>query len=307
MNAILSGTEPVRAFASSLSQNIFSQLTPEQKRIAAICAIAITIFIAIVALVGACSSQSFGGGNGGIPYAPPTVVAKPWEDSLEFKQELMLKAWNHFQAVIMPEKEKEYLNGAKWKDTAAKVDAYFQDALQRLGSGENVPVPMFYHASRAAADLIAGSSTLKKSSWGVQGPGVYFSTRDEHYGGYGDFTFAMDPVQVEADILPVTYSSGGSHGGTEEESALWMCSTNNDIVLQPNRVAYVIIPDDDETVQADKINKFWQEGSFFVPLMTRLAADEIRKSLTAVHIHKMAAHWKPYYGPRNTGLQHIVV
>lgn len=239
-------------------------------------------------------------------YISPVVVPSGvWEDSLEFKQDLMVKAWNHFRFVTMPEKEKEYLDRAKWEEIVGKVDAYFQDVLQRLGSGENVPVPMFYHASRAT-DLIAESPTLKQSVHGVQGDGVYFSTRDEHYNGRGDFTFAMDPKQVEVDTLSVTYSLGEAHFRTNEERALLLCSHNN-IVLQPDRVAYVIISDGDEAIQADKINKFWEEGRFFVPYMTRSVADEIRKSIAAVHIHKMPLHWTSYHGSNNTGLKHIVV
>jgi hypothetical protein len=244
-----------------------------------------------------------------------TVKNNAWEDDPEFKLDLMFRAYEHFKKQPAPTTDtfstiwgtdRSTTNSDQWKKTAEEVDNFFQDRIGRLSRGENIAIPIYYHASRAGTDLIAGSSTLKQSGSGVQNAGVYFSTSDESHNAYGPCTFAMDPAQVEK--FQTTYlNSGMPCLKTGEEVALWMCA-KQDIQLKAHRLAYVIVPEDGGQTIADKIKKFWEDGDFFVELITRPAADEIRKSIKAVHIHSVPQHWRNFSSGRRstTGLNHIV-
>lgn len=227
------------------------------------------------------------------------VSSKEWENTVEFKLDLVNKAWKHFQEKTNPSKEQAYAGNPKsidlWKRTAERVNEYFKETFRRLKSGENAPVPIYYHASRLGTDAIAGSSTLRQSLSGAQNAGVYFSNCDEYYNLYGACTFAMDPSQVEDPALPCTYQfSGAGHPKTQEEAALWMCTTNSDVTLASEKIAYLITPEDGGNTEADKIQLLWHTLGFYVPTMNRFAADEIRKSIKAVHIHEVPKHWKTF-------------
>lgn len=230
------------------------------------------------------------------------VKNSSWKDNTEFKLNLMCRAWEHFLTL-----KPTLGNDATAKKTAKAVKHFFQDRIARLSRGENMAIPIYYHASRAGTDLIAGSALLKQSADGAQGAGVYFSNCDESHNGYGSCTFAMDPAQVEP--CRTTYQLGymSVAPGNWEETALWMCA-KQDIQLDQRRLAYVIIPDDGDQTLTDKINKFWRDGNFFVELMPRPAADLIRRCLKNVHVHSVPKHWTTNgYGSRQpTGLRCIV-
>lgn len=225
---------------------------------------------------------------------PVQPLPKPqmdtWQDTCEFKLDLMLRAYEHFR-ITRDQQDATKGHQPQWKKTAQEVDDFFQDRIRRLNADENIAVPMYYHASRAGTDLIAGSAKLIQSAYGAQGPGVYFSNSDESHSGYGPCTFAMDPSQVES--CQTTYANhGGACAVTGEEAALWMCA-QEDIDLDPSKIAYVIVPDDNKT-SSEKLKKFWEEGNFFVDPMPRPAADWIRTSMKGVHIHNLPKKWTSY-------------
>lgn len=72
-----------------------------------------------------------------------------------------------------------------------KVKEYFQNALMKLKKGENVPLPDFYHATRALEGVIT-SQTIRQSIGGAAGPGTYMSCNNEGDIGYGPHAFAID-------------------------------------------------------------------------------------------------------------------
>lgn len=211
-----------------------------------------------------------------------------WEDSAVFKADLIERAWKHFGTIDRSAKQTDM-----WKITALQVNEYFQSVSQRLETGENVPIPIYYHASREGADYIARDALLKQSgSSCFQGSGVYFSTNDESTNGYGPVTFALDPSLVENASLPVTYDKPAYGPKLPwEETALWMCASHTDIHLDPAKVALVVVEDGKTN---DKLEKYWHEGSFFVTVIERPVANEIRRCIQAVHTHMIPDHWCPY-------------
>ncbi len=226
-------------------------------------------------------------------------ISGSWQDTAEFKADLVLRAWNHFKVEEAQQKQMNAHN-PQWIDTAEKVNEFFKAKSELLNDGHNVAVPFYYHATRGAVDLIADSQNLKQSTFGVQGAGVYYSTHDESLSGYGDYTYALDPALVEP--LVTTYQE---HSGSTHQDAVWMCA-KQDIKLDSTRVAYVIVPDDGAIEQ--KLQKFWQNGEFYVDLIKRPVANWIHRCIQAVHVHSVPLLWKHntqgYRAPTNSA--HLV-
>ena len=249
------------------------------------------------------------------PPPPPPVPTTPssgteWKDTTEFKTDLLVRAQVYFNSNISRLK----VQSTNWKETAKKVNDYFENRIARLRTGENVAIPFYYHATgktvvhsrnnvlkpKEVLYSLATTQTLNKSSGGVQGPGVYFSNSDESHNNYGPYTIAMDPSLVEGDGINVTYSFGLPCTKTSEEMAAWMCLPNSDLILDATKVAYVIVPKEEDIIPIKQ--DLWGESkvdyAFFVDTITRDVADEIRKSIKGVHIHKFHKDWKEYLGTR---------
>ena len=240
------------------------------------------------------------------PPPPPPVPTTPssgteWKDTTEFKTDLLVRAQVYFNSNISsPEK----LKSNDWEETAKKVNDYFQSRIACLGTGENVAIPFYYHATgsfitypKDALYSIAKTHTLNESKFNcVQGPGVYFSNSDESHNDYGPYTIAMDPSLVEGDGINVTYSLGLPCIKTSEELSAWMCLPNSDLRLDTTKVAYIIVPKEKDIIPTRKA--LWGESkvdrAFYVDVITRDVADEIRKSIKGVHIHKFHKDWKSY-------------
>ena len=256
------------------------------------------------------SNQRSGGGYSGQgpnnqPSATTPSSGTEWEDTTKFKTDLLVRAQVYFNSNISsPEK----LKSNDWEETAKKVNDYFQSRIACLGTGENVAIPFYYHATgsfitypKDALYSIAKTHTLNESKFNcVQGPGVYFSNSDESHNDYGPYTIAMDPSLVEGDGINVTYSFGLPCTKTSEEMAAWMCLPNSDLILDATKVAYVIVPKEEDIIPIKQ--DLWGESkvdyAFFVDTITRDVADEIRKSIKGVHIHKFHKDWKEYLGTR---------
>ena len=281
------------------AKEIFLQSVQESKKHP------IVIIVSVIALAALAIYVLFSEGKRPPPPPPPvptTPSSGEWEDTTEFKTDLLVRAQVYFNSNISsPEK----LKSNDWEETAKKVNDYFQSRIARLGRGENVAIPFYYHATgkflanpQDALYSIANTHTLNESKLNcVQGPGVYFSNSDESHNSYGPYTIAMDPSLVEGDGINVTYSSGRPCTKTSEEKAAWMCLTNSDLRLDTTKVAYVIVPEEEKDIIAITKN-LWGEGefdcSFHVDVITRDVADEIRKSIKGVHIHKFHKDWKLY-------------
>ena len=261
------------------------------------------------------SNQRSGGGYSGQgpnnqPSATTPSSGTEWEDTTKFKTDLLVRAQVYFNSNISRLK----VQSTNWKETAKKVNDYFENRIARLRTGENVAIPFYYHATgktvvhsrnnvlkpKEVLYSLATTQTLNKSSGGVQGPGVYFSNSDESHNNYGPYTIAMDPSLVEGDGINVTYSFGLPCTKTSEEMAAWMCLPNSDLILDATKVAYVIVPKEEDIIPIKQ--DLWGESkvdyAFFVDTITRDVADEIRKSIKGVHIHKFHKDWKEYLGTR---------
>lgn len=100
------------------------------------------------------------------------------------------------------------------EQTVVKVHKFFRSMLIKLARNINVPVPRWYHATGRHGDAFVAVEAILKSKhlWQLGAPrgyGTYFSSIDEHLGGYGDHTFLFDEgtfQQSELDSTPSKHS-----------------------------------------------------------------------------------------------------
>ena len=249
------------------------------------------------------------------PFLNQPVLSKPidqtrtWafmteKERIELKLDITFRAYEVFKTK-KDEQTAELNSNPEWAATAIEVDEYFQDKIKRLLANENVPIPMYYHASRNAVDHIARDNNLRQSVSGAAivngdaGQGVYASTRDEHYDAmtYGEYTYALDESAVER--FEAYYFHGGAKNNFGEEGGVWF-AVKQDVPIDGTNTAHVAVPN--EAIKATYIQKFWagqstEQGGiqFFAPIITRNASDVIRQCYTAVHRHLLPTTWKRRY------------
>jgi len=246
------------------------------------------------------------------PFLNQSVLSKPidqtrtWasmteQEQIELKLAINLRAYEVFK-IKRDEQTAELNSKPEWAATAIEVDEYYQDRIARLTANENVPLAMYYHASRQNVDDIARDNMLIESRYGAasvngdNGRGVYVSTRDEHYATYtyGDYTYALDASAVEQ--FEAYYFPGGATNNFGEEGGLWFAVKQN-VPIDGTNTAHVAVPN--EAIKATYIQKFWagqstEQGGiqFFAPIITRNASDVIRQCYTTAHRHLLPTTWK---------------
>lgn len=208
------------------------------------------------------------------------VIQAKWNDSIEFKLKLYRKSFKKFEDI------KVGLT-SECKETAEKVNKYFLSVIGKLEKGENVAVPLFYHASKNPDGIVHDNKIKMSTSQGMT-RGTYFSNCDEYYylergSHFGEITFAFDPCLVEDKTKSVCYHSmkeigcGGQNCYPHhEEGPLWMCLEDNDMSFDDTKagLAYAIVTDKSEA-QKKADNPKWQH----VAVVTRDEADLIRRCI----------------------------
>lgn len=220
---------------------------------------------------------------------PILIVSRPanLQQRIDQKLDLTSRAFEVFKS----ERDRDAAqrqNDPQWIATAIEVNDYFELTISKLRSKENVPIPMYFHASRNGVEAIAKDKVLKMSD-AYRGRGTYFSTRDEHYNHYGNYTYAIDADAIEQ--FPAAFFNSGASYATGEESGLWV-RVEADVPVSGENVAYIAVPD--EQSRKDILDKFWQDNKvgFYAHVITRAASDWIRKSFTAVHCHGLPKTWR---------------
>ncbi len=196
-----------------------------------------------------------------------------------------------------------------WRETALEVNEYFQNTLQMLKAGQSVPLPRWFHATKNGVDAIAQSRKLKQFE-APMGKGAYFSTRDESYGGYGDYTYAVDESAIYDK--PGAYFEGFTDRyPTLETKAVWVRVESN-VDISPDNIAYIAAPNSrDRDVLKEKIWgqgvhwNTWEKG-FYVPVITRAASDWIRQSFASIgHIYDLPDTWRRHENKRHMSISHL--
>ena len=136
-----------------------------------------------------------------------------------------------------------------------KVHDYFQRTLAKLKQGLNIPLPDFFHATRAGLESIIKDQTIRQSPSGAAGPGTYISSNNEGEHGYGSHAFAIDEGCV-------TGTSGKFFTGRRPQGniffSLWS-AVLKDIPITDKTVAFVDTSQQDEALvkgllQAQNLN-----------------------------------------------------
>jgi phosphatidylserine/phosphatidylglycerophosphate/cardiolipin synthase-like enzyme len=122
-----------------------------------------------------------------------------------------------------------------------KVYEYFQKTLSKLQQGINVPLPDYFHATRAGFESIMKSQTILQSQTGLTGPGVYMSCNNEGDHGYGTHAFAID----EGCLIDTKgiFRTGRTPQGNVFFS-LW-ASVLKDISITEDHIAFIDTSTDD--------------------------------------------------------------
>lgn len=122
-----------------------------------------------------------------------------------------------------------------------KVYDYFQKTLQKMQSGINVPLPDYFHATRAGLEGIIASKSIIQSKTGVTGSGTYVSCNNEGDHSYGSHAFAIDESCL-VDTKGIFRT--GRHPQTNVFFSLW-ASVSKDIPVSEDSIAFIDTSVDD--------------------------------------------------------------
>lgn len=150
-----------------------------------------------------------------------------------------------------------------------KVSDYFQKTLMKLQKGINVPLPDFFHATRAGLVSILQTQTIRQSTTGAAGPGTYMSCNNEGHTGYGPYAFAIDEsclANTQAKFFTGRLPNGDVY------YSLW-AAVLKDIPISDKTIAYIDTASNDVTyvtalVQAQNLN---------IEVIDRSISDSIRR------------------------------
>ena len=175
-----------------------------------------------------------------------------------------------------------------------EVNEYFQEKIKLLTEGHATAIPLWYHATKSSDALVSiiNSGNLVQHN-APKGMGVYFSTEDEHYSGYGDHTFAVDFSVIHS--LPTKYFHIISSG----KSTVWVGVQQN-VPITWNSVAHIAV--NNQAGKKEMLDKLNDEqgltdaniGIVSCPVITRLASDIIRDVIQKTHAYKLPPLWKKH-------------
>lgn len=150
----------------------------------------------------------------------------------------------------------------------AKVSDYFQRTLGNLQQGINVPIPDFFHATRAGLESIIQSKTILQSTNGYAGPGTYMSCNNEGHHGYGPYSFAIDEgvlVDTRARFFIGRQPNGDVY------FSLW-AAVLKDIPIAENTIAFI----DTALNDIERVTALVEAQNLDIEVIDRTTSDGIR-------------------------------
>lgn len=206
-----------------------------------------------------------------------------------------------FNVISIAEKQERIESAIKYIKNAQGVDQkvydYFQNALKKLQLGINVPLPDYFHATRAGLEGIVKSQKILQSVNGLTGPGTYMSCNNEGNHGYGSHTFAIDEgCLVDTKALFRT----GRHPQTNVFFSLW-ASVLKDIPIADNTIAFIDTAIDD----VPYVQALLEEQNLHIPIVDRKTSEEILRifDLTTKRRELPSFYWTKFnpqdYLPQN--------
>jgi cardiolipin synthase len=150
-----------------------------------------------------------------------------------------------------------------------RVSEYFQKTLTKLQQGINVPLPDFFHATRAGLESIIQSQTIRQSSSGYAGPGTYMSCNNEGHIGYGPYAFAIDErilVNTQANFFTGRQPNGDVY------FSLW-AAVLKDIPVLEDTIAYI----DTASNDVERVTALVKAQNLEIEVMDRTISDGIRQ------------------------------
>ena len=159
---------------------------------------------------------------------------------------------------------------AYWDETVAEVNAFFVGKLSTLSTGQDTPIPRFFHATgrsdKNSWKLIIQSKKIIQTP-AVLGFGAYVSTGDESNHGYGPYTFGLTHHAVYR--YKASYYNGTNIG---KHHHLW-ARVEHDIELSPRTVSHFVC--NDKATCRGAYEMFVTDLGFSVPVFSRAANEEI--------------------------------
>ena len=150
-----------------------------------------------------------------------------------------------------------------------KVSEYFQKTLTKLQHGINVPLPDFFHATRAGLENIIQTKTILQSTSGAAGPGTYMSCNNEGHIGYGPYAFAIDEgilVNTQAKFFTGRQPNGDVY------FSLW-AAVLKDIPILEDTIAYIDTASDD----VEHVTALVKAQNLNIEVIDRSISDSIRR------------------------------
>lgn len=149
-----------------------------------------------------------------------------------------------------------------------KVSDYFNKTLAKLQHGINVPLPDFFHATRAGLESIIQTKTIRQSTSGVAGPGTYMSCNNEGHFGYGPYAFAIDEsilVNTQAKFFTGRQPNGDVY------FSLW-AAVLKDIPILEDTIAYI----DTASNDVERVTALVKAQNLNIEVIDRSVSDNIR-------------------------------
>ena len=203
--------------------------------------------------------------------------------------------------MAIAEKQERVQAALKYIETAKNVNQatrdYFEKALSKLQMGQNVPLPDYFHATRAGLESIIASQTILQSETGYTGPGAYVSCNNEGNLGFGSHTFAIDEsVLVDTQAIFRT----GRNPNTNVFFSLW-ASVLKDIPISDDAIAFI----DTSASDIPYVQSLLDAQNLKIEVIDRDTAEEILTifDLTTKRRELPSFYWEKYrendYLPQN--------
>ena len=178
------------------------------------------------------------------------------------------------------------------QDVIDEIAEYLKEKKNLIEQGRDVALPHWYHATKPEFLFpIMNGGNIVQSTNGFQGPGVYFSTEDEHI-GYGKYTFALDHRYVAN--FNASYHEGTV--STKGKNCVWLCVQKN-ITIEWKSVAHLVVDtkQDKEQLGLDMQQNLQDDVLPLAscPVLTRKASDLIRELVQQVCIYSPPFQWSP--------------
>jgi hypothetical protein len=178
------------------------------------------------------------------------------------------------------------------QEVLAEIQEYIKEKKALIEQSVDVALPQWYHATQSAHLFpIMNGSNLVQSLAGAQGPGVYFSTQDEHK-YYGVYTFALDQRFLE--MYDASYHQGAL-STKDSMPCVWLC-VKKDIKILWASVAHLTVDSCEAKEQLRSAMQCQLEEKVLplatCPILTRQASDLIRKLVHQVCVYRFPEQWR---------------